>query len=357
MPRKFEDALDVAVLAPAAVQRVEQDIGLLRLDRLEQGRQVAGRRRWSRPRSRPPSRPPRNWRRCSAKPRAPPTDRPSGPRRASCLLSVLDPRFRPPARPMRLISQTSSTPLRSRTRRRTSSPSASMSAAVALPVLMRKLQCFSDTMAPPLRRPRQPASSISFQALCPVGLTKVLPPVRARIGWLSSRLVWMSWMRAWIAFGSSGAAFEGAADEDPVLRHAAVAIGEADLGLGQAMQRALAIERIGMREHLRHVAAIGAGIHAQRAADGAGNAGQEFEPADAGIARRQRDVEVERAGAGFDRAAGGADLGEAAAEADDDAFDAAVAHQQVGADADHRHRHVAGLRASGTARGRRRPPA
>jgi hypothetical protein len=40
-------------------------------------------------------------------------------------------------------------------------------------------------------------------------------------------------------------------------------------------------------------------------------------------------------------AAGGADVGEAAAEADDHAFDPAVAHQQVGADADHRHRHIA----------------
>ena len=59
-----------------------------------------------------------------------------------------------------------------------------MSAAVASPVLSRKLQCFSDTWAPPIRRPRQPAASISCQALRPSGLAKVEPPVRTRRGWV-----------------------------------------------------------------------------------------------------------------------------------------------------------------------------
>ena len=64
------------------------------------------------------------------------------------------------------------------------------------------------------------------------------------------------------------------------------------------------------------LAAIGAGIHAQRAADRAGNAGQELEPGQRRLARRQRDVEVERAGAGHDLVAVDGDVGEAAHQAD-----------------------------------------
>ena len=62
-----------------------------------------------------------------------------------------------------------------------------MSAALALPRFKRKLQCFSETWASPRVRPRQPAESISFQALVPGGFLKVEPPVRLRKGWLSSR--------------------------------------------------------------------------------------------------------------------------------------------------------------------------
>ena len=81
------------------------------------------------------------------------------------------------------------------TRRRTSSPSASMSAAVASPVIDQELLCFSETCAPPSVRPRQPARSISSQALRPGGLAKVEPPVRLR-GWVSARAPSISAMRA-----------------------------------------------------------------------------------------------------------------------------------------------------------------
>src|SRR5512146_2509882 len=104
--------------------------------------------------------------------------------------------------PTRRISQSRATPLDARTRARTSSPSASRSAAVASPVLMRKLACFSETIAPPRLRPRQPAASISSQALRPGGLAKVEPPVRARMGWLSSRALWISFIRRAMASGS-----------------------------------------------------------------------------------------------------------------------------------------------------------
>ena len=123
----------------------------------------------------------------------------------------------------------------------------------------------------------------------------------------------------------------------------AMAVVEAQVGGRQVVQRAARSTRVGLDQHVLDLAAVGAGVHAQRAADRAGNADQELQPGDAGVAPRAGDVDVERAGAGDDVAPVGLDAGEAAAQADDDARHAAVAHQQVGADADHRHRHVGGL--------------
>ena len=90
----------------------------------------------------------------------------------------------------------------------------------------------------------------------------------------------------------------------------------------------------------RQLAAIGAGIGREGAADRAGNAAQELEAGQRMVARRQRHVEIGRAGAGHDLVALDRDAGEAAHQADHHALDAAVAHQQVRADAQHRHRHV-----------------
>src|SRR6185369_52474 len=69
------------------------------------------------------------------------------------------------AAPTRWISHSSVMLVFACTRRRTSSPNASMSALVALPRFKRKLQCFSDTCAPPIVSPRHPAASISAHAL------------------------------------------------------------------------------------------------------------------------------------------------------------------------------------------------
>jgi len=84
-----------------------------------------------------------------------------------------------------------------------------MSVAVASPVLIRKLVCFSDTCAPPILRPRQPAPSISSHALWPGGLAKVEPPVRLR-GWDSARAPSISAMRRAMASWSPGVALSRA---------------------------------------------------------------------------------------------------------------------------------------------------
>src|SRR5262249_34580165 len=70
-----------------------------------------------------------------------------------------------PATPLPLISPPSSTPEFSFTPPPPVSPRGPLFAAVALPRLIRKLQCICDTCASPTLRPRQPAASMSCHAL------------------------------------------------------------------------------------------------------------------------------------------------------------------------------------------------
>ena len=99
--------------------------------------------------------------------------------------------------------------------------------------------------------------------------------------------------------------------------------------------RAVAADAGGLDQHVPGLAAVGAGIHPQRAADGAGNAEEEFHAADIGRRRRLRHALVERGGAGTDDIALGAGFAEGARrQPDHDAWHAAVAHDQIGADAD-----------------------
>ena len=56
--------------------------------------------------------------------------------------------------------------------------------------------------------------------------------------------------------------------------------------------RPRAIDAARLDEHVRRLAAIGAGIHAQRAADRAGNAAEEGEPVEAGLGGRARHLHV-----------------------------------------------------------------
>src|SRR5690606_18730704 len=112
-------------------------------------------------------------------------------------------------RPIRLISQFNCTPVFASTSARTASPNPSMSAAVASPGLIMKLECSSLNLAPPpvtaCSLPRQPASSTSFHEEWPSGFLKVEPPVFSRIGWVFSRRSVISLMRAATASGASGA--------------------------------------------------------------------------------------------------------------------------------------------------------
>ena len=64
------------------------------------------------------------------------------------------------------------------------------------------------------------------------------------------------------------------------------------------MDAALPVDAARLDQRILGLAPIGAAVHAQRAADGAGNAAQEGEPGNAGFLRRARDLDVGHRGAG-----------------------------------------------------------
>ncbi len=65
-------------------------------------------------------------------------------------------------------------------------------------------------------------------------------------------------------------------------------------------------------QNILGLTAVGAGVHAQRAADGAGNAEEKFEPTNVGRGRGFRHALVERSSAGANDVARSAGLAEAA---------------------------------------------
>ncbi len=161
----LQNALDGAVLARPAVQEIERNVGFERLQHagdvtadVDAGQPVilllqdigAGFPRAQRDL---------------------PLRRPSAHQDRDVLASIHPPRSAFPdsdpltrdviygdcASPIRRISHSSSTPELALTRSRTSSPRFSMSAALAFPRLIRKLQCICETWASPSFSPRQPA--------------------------------------------------------------------------------------------------------------------------------------------------------------------------------------------------------
>ncbi len=86
----------------------------------------------------------------------------------------------------------------------------------------------------------------------------------------------------------------------------------------------------GADQHILGFAAVRARIHAQRATDGARDAAIKSEACDAGVGCCARDFHVRHDGAHTEpMALFHSDACEAAAQADNDTFDAAVAHEQV----------------------------
>jgi len=140
----------------------------------------------------------------------------------------------------------------------------------------------------------------------------------------------------------AGSAVEQPLGENPILRHAAVAVGELHRLERQHMNGAAAVDGAGLDQHLPGLAAVRAGVHAQGAADRSWHAAIEREAGDARICRRARELSIGHHGSDPQAVPRlDLDVREAAAETHDHALYAAVAHQQVRAEPDGHHRDVA----------------
>ena len=147
-------------------------------------------------------------------------------------------------------------------------------------------------------------------------------------------------MRRAIVCGSPRLAAKPRLDKDPVGIDRAMAVRKPHRRRGDDTLAAGPVDRHRGDSDVLDLAAIGAGVHPQPAADRPRDARKEFEPGDAGFGGEPRDVEMERPGAGGDGAILDSETGKAAAEADHDTRNPAVADQDIGAAADHGHRHL-----------------
>ena len=134
-------------------------------------------------------------------------------------------------------------------------------------------------------------------------------------------------------------------------------IAEIHVGIGVDVDAAAAIDAARLDQHVLGLAAIGAAIHAQRAADRARNAAQEGQPGDAGLLCRAGDFHVRHRSAGANVHALDRDLGKAAAKPDHHARHPAVADDKIGAKADHGDGDIGRQFAEQVGRDRPRPPA
>ena len=136
-------------------------------------------------------------------------------------------------------------------------------------------------------------------------------------------------------FGCGDGPAKARRGEDDGRIDAAAAVDEFHIRMAEGVLPAIATDANSLHQHVLGFRAVGAGIHAQRAADGAGNAEEEFQPADIGGGRGLGHALVERSSPGADEIALGAGLAKSSrAEPDHHARNAAIAHDQVGADAD-----------------------
>ena len=125
-----------------------------------------------------------------------------------------------------------------------------------------------------------------------------------------------------------------------------MAVAHLQLGRGIGHGLAALLHGCHQRDHVFQLTAVSARVHIGRAAHGAGNARGKFQPGQAVIRRRLAELLQGRARLRCDGEAavrqgrGVADLGKTLSQMNDQPTDAAVLHQQVGAVADQRDRHV-----------------
>ena len=135
--------------------------------------------------------------------------------------------------------------------------------------------------------------------------------------------------------GRIGMTSKGRGDDDRAFGQFGMAIGVMQVGQRQCLARAIAQHDLAIDENILDLAAIGTAVHPHEAADGAGDRAQEFEAADARIARGRGDENARCPCPASQRhVIDPLDLGEGLAEPHDDAGNAAITYDEVGTEAE-----------------------
>ena len=203
-----------------------------------------------------------------------------------------------------MISHTNSIPAFWKTLFRTNSPNPSRSAALAPPVLIIKLECFSLICAPPRVAPRRPASSITFHAFrsCvssarpvlenPAGLRNVLPALRSLVvGFRRVCAVVRPFWRA-VPLPHRGGA-KHCLGNDGTVWNVGLTIFKGNLFTGQRDDFTLTGDKCRLNKVIGHIGSITPRIHPHGPADGSRDCAQECQIAPL-IRRTPRHMGIKR---------------------------------------------------------------
>ena len=169
----------------------------------------------------------------------------------------------------------------------------------------------------------------------PSGFFHTDPNVRTLAGWASRRRRCMSATVARIRSGSSGRSRSTASATTSPVADLGAPVAHPELVRPAAALTGRA-DHEGLGEHVAHLAAVGAGVHAHRAAGGAGDRAPELDPREPPPGRALDDRRERGAAAADDPIAVALDPGQLARQPDDDAVVARVGNEQVRAQADDR---------------------
>src|SRR4029077_7369820 len=127
----------------------------------------------------------------------------------------------------------------------------------------------------------------------------------------------------------AGTACKNRAREDHIIRHAAMAVGKSHVRIGMLDDITLAVDAAAGDENVPRLGPIGARVHPERAANGTGDAAKKRKAREACLGGGGREFYVKTARSRGQKKTLDRDLLKTFAEADHDAFNAAVAHQNV----------------------------
>ena len=132
------------------------------------------------------------------------------------------------------------------------------------------------------------------------------------------------------------------ADDHRLIRQVGMAVRVAEVGVGQRHQLARAQHDLGLDQHVPDLPAVGAAVHPDEAADGAGDGAEELDAGDPRIAGSRGDQDSGRSAAAAQRqAVEPLNGGKGFSKPDDHARHPAVPDNEVGAKAECHHRNLA----------------